>query len=57
MKKLLATAFAALAIATPGLATPQAPAFPSELNTPWVTDVQLVCSVASNGQPYYAPAC
>ena len=42
---------------TPGLATPQAPAFPSELNVPWITDVQLVCPVAPNGKPYYGPAC
>jgi hypothetical protein len=43
-----------LPVITPGLATPQAPAFPSELNTP---TAQLVCPVAPNGQNYYGPAC
>ena len=39
------------------VAIPTAPTFPSDLNVPWITDVQLSCGIAPNGKPYYAPAC
>ena len=37
---------------TPGLATPQAPAFPSSIKAPLTATVQLSFGVAPSGQTY-----
>jgi hypothetical protein len=42
---------------TPGLATPQAPAFPSSIKAPLTATVQLSFGVAPSGQTYNGPAC